>query len=84
MTPIKLPKITMALKEWKPQINYKSLSEITAAMGYFDPTEKGADFAKPSLFLTRNGQSNYFSHNDYFNGLFLHLQGRGKYHFEQI
>jgi hypothetical protein len=47
-------------------------------MGYFDPAEKGADFVKTWLVLTRYGQSNYFKQFDYMDMLFYICQGEAK------
>jgi hypothetical protein len=68
-TPIELPEEKPEPQDWKPLINYKSPREITAATGYFDPSEKGADFARTWLVLVRYGQSNFFKHSDYMDAL---------------
>jgi hypothetical protein len=49
-TPIELLEENPEPQDWKPLINYKSPREITAATGYFDPSEKGADFTRTWLF----------------------------------
>ena len=77
-TPIELPEERDEPQDWKPIINYKSPREITAATGYFDPSEKGADFARTWLVLVRYGQSNYFKHSDYMDALFYICKGEAK------
>ncbi len=77
-TPIELPEERDEPQDWKPIINYKSPREITAATGYFDPSEKGADFARTWLVLVRYGQSNYFKHSDYMDALFYICKSEAK------
>jgi hypothetical protein len=77
-TPIELPEEREEPKDWKPIINYKSPREITAATGYFDRSEKGADFVRTWLVLVRYGQSNYFTHSDYMDALFYICKGEAK------
>jgi hypothetical protein len=77
-TPIELPEEREEPQDWKPIINYKSPREITAATGYFDPSEKGADFTRTCLVLVRYGQSNYFKHSDYMDALFYICKGEAK------
>ncbi len=74
-TPIELPEEKAEPQDWKPIINYKSQREITAATGYFDPSEKGADFARTWLVLVRYGQSNYFTNSDCMDALFYICKG---------
>jgi hypothetical protein len=77
-TPIELPKEQEEPKDWKPTINYKSPREITAATSYFDPSEKGADFAKTWLVPMRYSQSYFFKQSDYMGALFYICKGEAK------
>jgi hypothetical protein len=77
-TPIELLQEKQEANDWKPLINYKSHGEITTATGYFDPAEKGADFAKTWLVLTHYGQSNYFKQSNYKQALFYICKGEAK------
>jgi hypothetical protein len=78
LTPIELPEEGEEPKDWKPLINYKSPREITAAIGYFDLSEKGADFARTGLVLVRYSQSNFFNQSDYIDVLFCICKGKAK------